>query len=115
MKQYTVTENCKVRLDDQLCELEAGDHILLEGAIIRKVLKVGDGKDARYFIAPSASDNWLIHFVKRLCDKFGCAKNVSVVSANGTRPRSLRAFLDEIVPPPVSRQESPKQPAKQEE
>ena len=102
MKQHTVTANCKVKLDDQVYELEAGDRIIVEGAIIRKVLKVGEGDEARYFIASSASDNWLIYFVQRLCAQYGCAKNVSVVSAapNGKRPRPLRVFLDEIAPTP---------------
>lgn len=101
MKTHVVTENCRVILDGEPYELEVNDRIVMsEGAIIRKVLKVGDGDGARYFIASSASDNWLIKFVKRLCDQYGCADNVNVVSSipRGRRPRPLRTFLDEIAP-----------------
>ncbi|MBD3408189.1 MAG: hypothetical protein GF411_18855 [Candidatus Lokiarchaeota archaeon] len=99
--RYLITENAEIQADVGRLLLEKGDHIdiMSEGAIIRKSLKVGDGDNARYFVAPSASDNWLLRFVKRLCEKMECGPTQIVHKLpSGVRPQSLRRFLDELIP-----------------
>lgn len=99
--RYEVTEDAKIILNNRNVILEKGDCICIisEGSILRKALKVGEGDDTRYFVAPSASDNWLLKFVKRLCEKMDCGPTSIVHKLPpGNRPRPLRRFLDELIP-----------------
>jgi len=98
-----VSEDAEVELDGEHYLLEAGDkvRVLTEGAILRKVLKVSFGDEDKYYIASSASDNWLINFVRRLCAKIKTPYQVTITHKvpSGQRAKSIRSFLDELVPP----------------
>ena len=99
---HIVTEDRVISVNNGVqVMLEVGDKVetVTEGSIMRKALMVGDGDNAKYYVASSAQDNWLLKFVERLCKKInhGPARVVHKTPPK-KRIRTIRTFLDELIP-----------------
>ena len=108
MNQLIIEEPIQIELSGETYLLEKGDAvllesfntILLESPLRRQYLKVEDGDDVNYYAPPSASDGYLLKFMKRLCERLNCKYNISIVRKlpNNECCRSLQYFMNELIP-----------------
>ena len=95
-----ISESTNIELSGTQYLLEEGDIVLLEAPVKRKYLKVENGDEIKYYAPPSASDNYLLNFVERVCKKLKCNGNISIVRKlpSNERCRSIQYFMNELIP-----------------